>query len=113
MLKKSVSRSLFGSPVSYGKKPFRKTQVLTYSSDDADHSVVSIVCIEDELSKSIPLDYRDVSLNTLVSKGVDSHALDMIDTSKIGIDAGIDALAHELTSNTSKYVETPISEPSK
>lgn len=110
MSKKTISRSLFNAPIPYERKPFRKTELLTYLTDDAGNSLVSLVCVEDKFSNSIPLNYKEVSLDNLVAKGVDSRALDMIDSSKLGVDEGIDRLVQHLVSNSEKYVVSSKSE---
>lgn len=112
-MKKSVinERRLFDSPMPNEDPPFRKTKVLDLVSDEAGHSVVSSVCVEDEFfNRNIPLEYSEVSLSNLVAKGVEPHALDMIDSSKLGVDAGVEQLAQHLVNNTEKYVVTSKSE---
>lgn len=107
MSKTVVSRSLFGTPVPYERKPFVKTYHLGVVSSDSGVSVIEIKCVETEMNKIVALDYVQTTLSTLVAKGIDPHSLDIIDSSKLGCDAGIDQLAQYLVDHTSDYVVLP------
>lgn len=107
MVKKINSfRSLFNVPIAYGSKPIRKTRLLVLESDDSGNSLVVSRCVEDEMANQIDLNFSDVSLSNLVSKGVEPHSLDMIDSSRLGVDEGVDRLAQHLIDNTDKYVQS-------
>lgn len=107
MSKTAFSRSLFGTPVSYERKPFVKTYHLGVVSSDSGENVIETKCVETEMNKIVALDFVQTKLNTLVAKGVDPHALDIIDSSKLGCDAGIDELARYLVDHTADYVVLP------
>lgn len=114
MPKTSVSSSvgfpLFGIPVPYPAKAPRKTILVVPLRSESGESVITSVCVEDTLKDRIPLAYYEVTLSNLVDKGIDPHALDMIDTQKLGVDAGVDALAGHIINNVDKYVESSKSE---
>lgn len=103
----TVPRQLFGTPVPLERKPFVKTYHLGVVTSDSGESVIETKCVETEMNKIVALDYVQTTLSTLVAKGIDPHSLDIIDSSKIGCDAGIDQLAQYLVDHTSDYVVLP------
>ena len=98
--------SLFRKPVAYSPKPLRKTFIIVPFKKDDGISVPQLVCVEDKMKDVIALDYRDVTLSNLRDKGVEPHALDMVDTNRLGGDAGFDALANHIANNPGTFFES-------
>lgn len=111
MSKQSVSVpgsvSLFGDPVPYPSRVGRTTVLISVDTDSDGNSVVCHRCVEDEMKKLIPLNFDETKLSNLVEKGVDSHSLNIIDGNKMGVDAGVEALANHLINNSELYVNVP------
>lgn len=101
------STSLFATPVPYPSAEPRNTIMVVLESDGKGKSAVVNKCVEDEMSKQIALNYNETCLQNLVDKGVDPHGLDMVDTQRLGVDAGIDDLAQILISNSQRFVNLP------
>ena len=108
MSKKSVSSvgvPLFGSPVPYSIKPFKKTLVVDVSRDSEGSVIKSLVCSEDSSSSISSIDFRDVTLSNLIAHGVEPRSLDLVEVSKLGIDRDVDSIANKIISNSSLFVK--------
>ena len=84
-----------------------KTYHLGVVSSDSGEHVIETKCVETEMNKIVALDFTKTTLSALVSKGIDPHSLDIIDSSKLGCDVGIDQLASYLVEHSSDYVKLP------